>query len=228
MLVRNGPAKRPRQITGVRELTKADLPRLLEPRAKAHVVQKLKDSHHHLAKLFAAGLDVKQVAIRTGYSYHRVKYHHQSPAFQQLIAEYRAMVNEQWLNSLDDYWEIATGNMVRAELQLADKLGEAEEAGETLPVRDLIAISRDAADRFGYGKRNTQVNVNADFASMLDRAIKRSGSLKAIETPQVESSGAAVSVPLDAAPLTLPEETSRRDDTGSPLGVVAPFIRRRA
>ncbi len=165
---------RPREILSVRSLTKADLARLHEPRKKV-TIQKLKDSHHYLARLFASGLNIADVARRTGFGYQRVHRQYASPAFQQLVAEYRKVVNENWAATVDDFFEIATSNMLRAELQIAERVSEAEEAGETLPIRDLHAISRDAADRFGYGKRQTNVNVNADFASLLEKAIRRSG-----------------------------------------------------
>jgi len=105
-------------------------------------------------------------------------------------------------------------------VQIADKLGEAEEAGETLPVRDLIAISRDAADRFGYGKKQTNVNVNADFASMLERTIDRSRKARLIEGTTNPST--AVAAPSDPA-----GGASSGGDDLVPTEVVTPFIRRR-
>jgi hypothetical protein len=165
----------PRKLEVV-PLTKADLARLYEPR-KANVVTKLRDSHHFLARLYASGLDNMAVAARTGYSVERLRRIRRSPAFDNLVAEYRQIVTAEWADTVDDYYEIAAGNMVRAELQIADKLEAAEEDPENnpIPVRDLLAISRDSADRFGYPKKGVNVNVNADFASMLEKAIKRSG-----------------------------------------------------
>jgi len=62
---------------------------------------------------------------------------------------------------------------------VADRLADQEEDPDAkpIPLRDLMAISRDAADRFGYGKHTTQTNVNVDFAAQLERAIRRSGKL---------------------------------------------------
>ncbi len=253
MELKNGPYPKPRNILAVRELRKEDLARLAEPRAVANVVRRLKDSHHHLARLFASGLNAADVARRVGMTTSRVTQIRKSPAFDQLVAEYRKIATEAWAESVDDYFEIAAGNMVRAELQIADRLGEAEEAGETLPVRDLIAISRDAADRFGYGKRATQVNVNADFASLLEKAIRRSGKLvsEASPPPKAPHSSHAPSHAVsewgdsewgpsdgDAGPATgstsSQSNTVRGVDpppraagaTASAQGVVAPFRRR--
>ena len=58
-----------------------------------------------------------------------------------------------------------------------------------LSIRELLSISRDAADRIGLSKRSIQTNVNVDWAAALDRAIARSrelprsGDLKLIEPP---------------------------------------------
>ena len=177
------PRQRPtqlRRILAITELTKDDLARLQEPR-RAVVVKKLRDSHHHLARLFAAGCDNGEVARRTGYTYQRVKRIRESPAFKQLVEEYRAMVNETWLETVDDYQEIMLGNMIRAELQIADKLAEAEDNEETLPTRELMSISRDAADRMGYGKKSTNVNVNVDFAAQLEKAVRRSAAARIVD-----------------------------------------------
>lgn len=218
MELKNGPVAKARSVTAVRELRKEDLARLREPRAVAFTVKRLRDSHHHLARLFASGLDNHAVAKRTGMSPSRVRAIRQSPAFEQLVAEYRTIVNEAWVEGVDDYFELATGNMVRAELQIADRLGEAEEAGETLPIRDLLAISRDAADRFGYGKRSTQVNINADFAAALEKARLRSEKavLRQIAAPELPHGG------IDPLP---PRAVGATIEPGA---VVAPFIRRRA
>ena len=170
-----------RRILSVTSLTKDDLMQLQEPR-RINVVKKLKDSHHFFARLFAAGLDIPQVSARTGANQQRLHRLRHSPAFKELVAQYRAMVTENWLESIDDYQEILLGNMIRAELQISDKLGEAEDSGETLPTRELVAISRDAADRMGYGKKQTNVNVNVDFAAQLEKAIRRSASARVIDS----------------------------------------------
>jgi len=205
--LRLGAVAKPPRVLAVRSLRKEDLARLAEPRGRAYAVKRMRDSHHHLARLFASGLDNAAVAQRVGYSIHRVRIIRQSPAFAQLVDEYRALVNEAWVEGVDDYFELATANMVRAEMQIADRLGDAEDEGVPLPIRDLLAISRDAADRFGYGKRSTSVNVNADFAALLEKAIRRSDAvrLSATDPPAAAPAGAT---------------------TVSPPAVVAPFRRR--
>lgn len=167
------PAKSP-DILGIRELTREDLACLREARTTS-AVSKLRDPHHRLARLIASGLKVNEAAVRAGFSAARAYVLHIDPTFQNLVAEYRKDVQTAFVAGQDDYYSTATSNMLKAERQLAERLDAADEAGELLPVRDLIAISRDAADRFGYGKKTTNLNVNVDFAAKLEAARKRSG-----------------------------------------------------
>ena len=57
-------------------------------------------------------------------------------------------------------------------------------------MRELLAIAKDRADRFGYGPKSLRVNVQVGFAEQLDRAIERSAKVKTIEAqplpPKVE------------------------------------------
>lgn len=203
------PRQRPsatRQIISVAPITKDDLARLKEPR-RATVVQRLKDSHHFLARLFAAGLNIPEVATRAGMTPERVRRLRKSPAFEQLVAEYRDIVNQTWAESVDDYQELLLGNMIRAELQLSDKLAEAEDGEREIPIRELQAISRDAADRMGYGKKSTNVNVNVDFASQLEKAIRRSATARVITAEIAGTDRGTAKVPALAAPPVAQERS---------------------
>jgi len=169
MLGRGRKSIRP-AIGQVRELTREELG---QPRAKATPIQKFRDSHHRMARLFASGLRVGEVAELTGYSVSRVSLFHSSPAFQDLIAEKRKIEDEIARDQITAMNAMILSNGLKAERKLADKLDDDDES-EEMSVRELISIARDAADRVGLSKRSIQTNVNMDFAQLLDRAIKRS------------------------------------------------------
>lgn len=171
-----------REIESIRAIEREDLPRLLGPRDRtaAHP-HRLKESHHEVARFIAAGFEYSRIGTLTGYSYNRIHTLADSPAMKELVAHYRAKIDESFIAAQDAYYDLATRNMLAAERHLSDRIAELDEDGELLPVRDAIAISRDAADRFGYGKKQTNLNVNADFAAMLEKAIERSG--KTIDDP---------------------------------------------
>ena len=119
-----------------------------------------------------------QVHERCGYSKSRLSVLYNDPAFLELTAEYRKEVNAKWAAGADEYYGLAVSNMLEAELQLEEQLAKAREANEPLSVKYLIAISRDAADRFGYGKKSSKdINLNVDFADRLQKAIARSGKV---------------------------------------------------
>jgi len=163
---------------------------------KPSVVKRFKDSHHMLARMFASGMRPGEVCLAAGYSNSRVSVFLADPAFQELIAQYREAVDHTWRQGIDNYHTLATANMLVAERMLSDRLEAAEDEGVLPSVRELVMISADRADRFGFAKRTTQVNLNLDFAAQLDRAIARSGVT--IEGRAI--SGAAGSTPALGPP----------------------------
>jgi len=207
---------RPLPIGEVRDLIRSDLALLRLPRAKTDVVARFRDSHHQIARMFASGMRVQEVWQRSGYSYTRISVMHTDPAFQELIASYRDKVDAAFLAGIDDYFEVLTSNKLKAERMIADKLDEAFDNNETLPVKDLIAIGRDAADRTGHGKHNTTTNVNVDFASALEKAIKRSDGAKVIN---VAATAADRSVG-PSLPRSLPSPSPQTVDVVPPSSTV--------
>lgn len=184
MTLHRGKIARDPTVLNVRALTRDDLMVLREDRGPtersgAGIVQRLRDPHHRVARLFASGLRMDEIVARSGYSHSRVNTLKNDPAFKELVDKYRGKVNEAFEREQDTFMQLATQNMVVAERMIAEKLEEHDENGTLPPVRELIAISRDAADRFGYGKRQTNLNVNADFAAMLEAARKRSAGANA-------------------------------------------------
>lgn len=225
MLGRGAVAKRI-TIGEVRELRVGELVKLKERRTPHSAVQRFRDSHRKVAWLFAVGMKVHEVVKASGYSYSRVTTLHITPAFQQLIAEIRESVDERRSEVVDEFEELVHGNMMKAERMLSDKLEDADEEGEFLPTRELIAISRDAADRLGYGKKNTQVNVNVDFAAKLERTIARSNQAKVIE---LKPNAVSPPRPPQATPLEAQSRPRRSAVSPSRASMAAPQpIKRRA
>lgn len=183
----------PLSIGEIRPLTREDLAEIMVPPKKS-AVARLRDPHHHAARLIAAGVrPMEEVARRTGYSRSRLYVLTLDPTFQELVASYRTREDASFYSTRDDYYETATANMLKAEVQIAEKLEAAEETGELLPIRDLLAISRDAADRFGYGKKTTNLNVNVDFASKLEKAIERSAARSIDHSPSISPDASTAS-----------------------------------
>ena len=210
-----GATASPIPIGQPRPLIAADLERLKETRHVPSTPQKLRDSHHMIARLAAMGLRPGKIAEQVGYSYVRVQSLLVSPAMQELVANYRAKVDEEFVEGADAFFTLATQNMIAAERHIADAIAEAEDAGELIPIRTALAISRDAADRFGYGKKTQNLNINVDFAAQLERAIARSG--KTIEAtpaaqghkPQLDRTTGTLASPRHHGPATEAQPPSR-------------------
>jgi hypothetical protein len=188
-----------------RALTRDDLMALKEPnRNPASVIAKLRESHHMVARLAALGLTNKEIAGRTGYSINRISMLRAAPAMKDLIAKYMERIDDKYDDEVEAYFSLIAKTMVQSERQISDKLDEADEKGELLPTRELLAISRDAADRLGYGKHTTQTNVNVDFAQKLEGMLLRSGRKDlTLNSPTVVSGVGQASSPRLAPPTTL-------------------------
>lgn len=175
-------------VVETRPLNRGDLARLPQKRQEQGQAQKLRSHHHRIARLDAAGLKDQDICEICAIGQMRLYTLRQTPAFQELVAQYRNTVNAVFEAAQDEYARAAMRNMVRAEQQIEDHLDEAEESGELLPVKTLLAISEGRADRFGYPKGTVVAKVNV--GNQLERAMIRSG-----RTITVDAKGSSPSLP---------------------------------
>lgn len=210
MTLTRGRVPRDKQIFEVGELTREDLGALRQKR-QLPVVTRLRDPHHLLARLLASGLRQAEAAYRAGYSVARVVQLEADPTFRELIQSYRAQVTEAFAEQTETFVALATGNMLKAERMIAEKLEAAEEGEAEVPLKTLLSISRDAADRLGHGKKTTSVNVNVDFAGKLERARTRSKTIDGTTGPaRGDGAPLADSSPMPTAGLSVPSNGLRR------------------
>lgn len=170
------PRKTTVRVTSVRPMTVADLEGLRQPSARPDIT-KIRHVHHHIAQLLASGMTQVDVARTVGFSVTRIGILANSPAMGELIAKYRTDILDGRRESLDAYTAEKTKNMIMAERMIGEQLEDACEEGTQLPLKTLLAISSDGADRFGYHKKSASLNVNIDFAAKLEAAISRSGKV---------------------------------------------------
>lgn len=169
-------ARSPR-ILSVRPLVEADLERLREP-SSGERLRKIRDSHHMVCRLMASGLKLWEIASRTGFSVTRLSVLSKDPAIIDLVAHYRNLITEDWREEMDSITEDNLAAIRLSSRMIRDKLEDADESGEEVPLKTLVAIKADAADRFGYGKKTHQTNLNVDFARLLEEARARSNKAK--------------------------------------------------
>ena len=161
------------RVINVRPLVPADLERLRE-RSNRTTIRNIRDRHHQLARLLASGLSNRQIAERLGYTESRVCVLKSDPSIVELANTYRTEVHEAWREQVDIIQEDALTAVRVAGRMLVETLEDHDEAGTRPSIRELIAISADRMDRFGYGKHQTNTNINVDFAKKLEAAISRS------------------------------------------------------
>jgi hypothetical protein len=161
-------------------MTVADLESLRKPSAKV-VIAKIRDSHHTIARLFASGMKNREVAAAAGYSETRVSLLRNTPMMDELVEKYRGTETEAWREQRDEYYANIHSAGAKAWRQINDQLDAADENDEPLPIARLLSIADSSADRIGYNKKSTTLNINVDFAAKLEQAIARSHKVRMIE-----------------------------------------------
>lgn len=210
------------KILAVRPLTRDDLACLRDKRPPQGVTKVFKDHHHRIARLTAMGLRPAEVQAQCGLSATRWVQLKDDPAFQELVAQYRKKVDERYVDTATELFERVSANTLNAEILVSERLELALEGGEDIPLKTLLAISRDGADRVGLPKQKvtSNTNVNLDFAAMLEAAAKRSGRSNVIDAvPNRAVSGPKAATAPYPLPSALPKPAS---------ATVAGPIRRRA
>lgn len=159
-------------------------------------VARIRERHHGIARLIVAGLSDEEICRTFGLSARRLEMlKEQTPAFQELIAHYRARGGA-LASAVETYIDVLERNMIAAEQEIADRLAESP---DDFSVAELHKVARDAADRLGFGKRSTQLNINGDFAQVLEAARRRSDQARA-QGPILEA--VAEPIPIPSAPVT--------------------------
>lgn len=177
-----GKLARAPKVLSVRPLTREDMASLAAPRPPQNRPKVMREAHHRLARMVAAGFRTEEILLQTGYSSTRLLQCRADPAFQELVAAYKDKVDEAFVRGVDEFWETSTSNMLRAERMIEEHLDEAEvEGGEKISIKTLMALTADRADRFGYGKKTTQRNENLDFAAMMEQIARQSGRSNVID-----------------------------------------------
>jgi len=161
-----------------------------------------------MARLFAMGLRVSQVAAEMGYSISRVSVHYNNPAFKELVAQYGKIADDETRDSIASYNALILSNGMKAERKIADKLDDDE--NDELSIRELLSIARDAADRVGLSKRSLQTNISIDFAAMLDKALDRTAKAKVIDNVMPFPTRPALAGAVEVKSLPVPVPFKRR------------------
>lgn len=161
------------RVISVRGMVPGDLEYLRQRSARVNI-RHIRESHHNIARLLALGLSNRDVAARLGYTESRISVLKHDPSVAELIATYTKEKHESWREHVDAVNADAVRGMGIGMRNMADRLEALDENPDAIPLPLVARITSDLMDRFGYGKRQTNVNVNVDFAKRLEAAITRS------------------------------------------------------
>jgi hypothetical protein len=189
MLTRGRLAKN-LELKAIRDLIPDDLLRLREKRSTP-ATQRLRDPHHALARLIAAGVRPKDAAAQTGYTISRVYVLHSDPTFKDLVAKYRDDVDGAYVDAQEEVYAAHNRVRLKALNHLEQAFDKAEEEGELIPFRNSLAAFSDLSDRVGVQKKSTQTNINLDFAKDLEA---RLASARAVRDQIRQIEGQAIRV----------------------------------
>lgn len=161
------------KVTNIRALVPADLENLRQ-RSYRTRIGRLREVHHQMARYFAAGLSNVEVAEILGYTEARISVLRHDPSIKEITSQCSAEIHQSWL----DHQDVVNADAVRAMKtgvrNIAERFEALEDDPNAIPLKDVARVTSDLMDRFGYGKQQTNVNVNLGFAKKLEDAITRS------------------------------------------------------
>ena len=171
----------PYKILHVRPLDESDLPALREKSAPMARLTNLRDSHHAVARLMASGLTNVAIAEALGHSLQSMTRYRRDPAMQELVAHYRSLITDNWLEDQDQITRMSVSAITKGLRTIHDHFDEAEATGDLVPLPRALNVVSDLMDRFGYGKKSATLNMNVNYAAELEAAIARSRTKPVIE-----------------------------------------------
>lgn len=156
----------------IRPLTSADVALLSvpEPTKPPQLLKKIRDSHHKLAAMIAAGCSLKEISEATGYSYSRVSILKSDPTFEQLVEFYREKAIQANVEMVTDLHGRLTAFLLDVVEEMHDRLQTTPENVNNDTLRDWGEF---AADRVGHGKQSKSLNASVDLNDLADQLSAR-------------------------------------------------------
>jgi hypothetical protein len=161
----------------VRGLKPEDLQGLAIDRGvRPPALKRLTEMHHLIARLIAEGEAGHAIALATGYSQSRISILKSDPAFQELVAQYAADVDD----VRREYFVDTTAKLVAIRNDGLERIHENILDG-VLDPRDTLDAVKMALDRSGYGpaSKSQTTNLNVNYADVMANSRARGERLAA-------------------------------------------------
>lgn len=163
-IARRSTKVEPWQVTYVRDIEAGDLALLAGPRPPTDPkapLAKLREPHHALAQLIAAGESDIAAARLTGYSVARVRTLQADPAFSELVIHY----SEEKVHAEGDLFKSIAHVAATAGSILQERL---EEEPDSFSNEDLRKLRNDSLDRVGLGPTSKKEVTVSDPRGVLN------------------------------------------------------------
>lgn len=162
-----------------RELALGDLGRLGEPQAKP-ALQRLRDSHHAVARALAQGMPAVEASALTGYTPTRIGQLQADPAFQELLNHYRLQVDSAFAETQQRLAQLG----LDAVGELQSRLDESPEEIKTRELIEMVAMTRGGGGGQAPSGASAPVTVNISFAEPQGQVIE-GGAVEGAEGARV-------------------------------------------
>lgn len=152
-------------VGAVRDLRPDDETAAARPRE----LTRLRDSHHQVARLIAAGLRTEEVSRISGYSPSRLAWlQNQDPAFKELVAFYRLDREETQMNVEARLLGVALDAVQTFHERMLDE-------PETISPATVLEAAKVLLDRAGYAPvtKSVNKNLNLNIGAKFDAAKER-------------------------------------------------------
>jgi len=145
----------PIEVIGTAPLDEQDFITLATSSAyrPANPLQRLRASHHELARLLASGHTRDECSLFTHYTVERINVLMLDPTFTALVESYRRQGSESVADIQGQLLSVALDSLQTFRERLEDKPGEISE-------KDLLSAAKLGLDRAGFGPTNKNLNLN--------------------------------------------------------------------
>lgn len=136
------------------------------PAARPRQLTRLRDSHHQVARLIAAGLQTQEVSRITGYSISRLSWlQQQDPAFKELVEFYRQDRREEQMTIESRLLGVALDAVQTFHERMLDD-------PDSLAPATVLEAAKVLLDRAGYAPvtKSVNKNLNLNIGARLDAA----------------------------------------------------------
>lgn len=142
-----------------------------EEQAPAPIVprlQRLRDSHHQVARLCATGLSDPEISFQTGYSAQRIWSLRRDPTFCELVEHYR-QDRDRVAEAVEEKFRLVAED---ARQIIHERLLD---EGSEIPLTHALEVFKAMADRAGFApvQRTVNKNLNLNIGERLDAARRR-------------------------------------------------------